>query len=633
MARTQTMPAAFDPLRPQIELAAALSDYRAGRFAAAAVRLDLVLRRVPSQPDALHLLGAVRLGEGDVAAACDALARGAKAAPRNAELLNTYGSALRRAGRADEAEAALRAALAARPQFPEAHFNLGNLLAAGGRTDEAKACWRRAIVLNPTYAAAHLALGDALRAAGRTADAVDAYAAAVASDGRLVAARVNLANLLCARGECGAALPHFLEALETEPGCIEAMIGVGNIAQAQGRDDEAETIYRRAVVIAPGSADAHSNLGTALEARGAIDEALAAYDRALALDPDHADAHANRGHVLKSIGRSDDARAALDRALALVPAHREARMNRATLRLSEGDFDGGWHDYLARELQSPPAVALVRTPFEGDLSGRRIVALADQGLGDEIFFLRFAPGLRARGAHFSYRASPRIAAMIARSGAVDAVLAPDAPVAAGASFVSVGDLPFLAGMVSASSAPPAIALPPLPDRSEALAARLAAFGPPPYLGVTWRAGTRIRKDGLYKVAPREAVAEALASAPGTLVALQRQPEAGEAAAFARAAGRPVLDLTALNDLLEDMLALVGILDDYVCVSNTNVHLRAGVGRPSRVLVPFPAEFRWMASGDRSPWFPDSPVYRQDHTGGWDKALARLAADLGKECAP
>ncbi len=60
---------------------------------------------------------------------------------------------------------------------------------------------------------------------------------------------------------------------------------------------------------------------------------------------------------------------------------------------------------------------------------------------------------------------------------------------------------------------------------------------------------------------------------------------------------------------------------------TNVYLRAGAGRTSRVLVPNPPEWRWMAAGDESPWFPGCPVYRQKLGGDWGEAFARLAGDL------
>jgi len=51
-----------------------------------------------------------------------------------------------------------------------------------------------------------------------------------------------------------------------------------------------------------------------------------------------------------------------------------------------------------------------------------------------------------------------------------------------------------------------------------------------------------------------------------------------------------------------------------------------VASRARVLVPFPAEWRWNAPG-RSPWFPAFDVYPAGREAGWDASLARLAADL------
>ena len=125
----------------------------------------------------------------------------------------------------------------------------------------------------------------------------------------------------------------------------------------------------------------------------------------------------------------------------------------------------------------------------------------------------------------------------------------------------------------------------------------------------------------------ETLAGALQSVPGTLVALQRRPLEGEVAEFASALRRPLHDLTALNDDLESLAGLLAVLDEYVAVSNTNVHLRAGLGCSSRVLVPFPPEWRWMAAGEESPWFPGSRVYRQSAARSWAHALGALGTDL------
>jgi hypothetical protein len=87
------------------------------------------------------------------------------------------------------------------------------------------------------------------------------------------------------------------------------------------------------------------------------------------------------------------------------------------------------------------------------------------------------------------------------------------------------------------------------------------------------------------------------------------------------------DFSAANAELEDMLALLALLDEYVGVSNTNMHLAAGLGKRARVLVPYPPEWRWMVEGAASPWFPGFVVYRQSPDKDWTAALARLADDL------
>jgi hypothetical protein len=99
------------------------------------------------------------------------------------------------------------------------------------------------------------------------------------------------------------------------------------------------------------------------------------------------------------------------------------------------------------------------------------------------------------------------------------------------------------------------------------------------------------------------------------------------ARFAELIGRPVHDWSDLNEDLEAMLAALSLIDDYVGVSNTNMHLRVAAGRTARVLVPVPAEWRWLQHGRSSPWFPGFAIYRQTLEGDWAPALAELERDL------
>jgi hypothetical protein len=112
-----------------------------------------------------------------------------------------------------------------------------------------------------------------------------------------------------------------------------------------------------------------------------------------------------------------------------------------------------------------------------------------------------------------------------------------------------------------------------------------------------------------------------------LISLQRGPAPDELDAVRTAAGAAVHDFAAANEDLREALALLAQLEEYVAVSNTNVHLLAGLDRTARVLVPHPPEWRWMRREGESAWFPGFSVYRQPAGLDWSAPLARLREGL------
>jgi hypothetical protein len=254
------------------------------------------------------------------------------------------------------------------------------------------------------------------------------------------------------------------------------------------------------------------------------------------------------------------------------------------------------------------------------------------------------------------RTGEKIRTLLTRVPYIDEAVGESAPLPAADHYVLMGDLPHALDAQAATplplrpdayvssmrdfperiavfwpQLPPALPLQPLHDRIAEMRARLQRAGPPPYIGVTWRGGTAPDTQDvswvLYKVCPIGRLAPAVSRYRGTAIALQRKPAAGEIGAFSAALGTPLHDFSDCNEDLENMAALLALIDEYVGVSNTNMHLRAGVGRSARVLVPCPAEWRWMHGRARSPWFPNFPVYRQSLQGDWSAALERLGNDL------
>ena len=531
------------------------------------------------------------------------------------------------AGKMAEAEAILRQVLASDPDHAGAHNDLGVIFSHRGETEQAVDHFERAIELAPGAADAYTNLGNHYHAAGCFEESAKAYRKAVTLDPGDADTQTNLGNSLQVLGRVEEAAASFRRALVIEPGHLFALNNLGNALQALGRMEEAVASFRRALMIKPDFALALVNLGNVFHIQGKLAEAEETMRRAIEAEPGFAMAHGNLGFVLRDLGRLEEAEECMNRALEIDPDDVAANANLARLLLVQGDFDRAWPYYAARQSVRGSERQLWRRPLPEDLHGKRIWLLKDQGLGDEIFFLRFAPEVKRRGGEITYLANPKIASIIARLSFIDNVVGEGKETRDMDFTISAGDLPLVLGMKSAAEIPLPYSLPVEPDRSERMAARLESFGLPPYVGVTWRAGTMNMRGSLFKEVPLADLGRALRPLSSTVLILQRHPEAGEIDALSRALGRKAHDLTALNDDLEDMLAALSLLDEYVAVSNTNVHLRAGAGRTSRVLVPNPPEWRWMAAGDESPWFPGCPVYRQKLGGDWKGAFATLARDL------
>ena len=75
--------------------------------------------------------------------------------------------------------------------------------------------------------------------------------------------------------------------------------------------------------------------------------------------------------------------------------------------------------------------------------------------------------------------------------------------------------------------------------------------------------------------------------------------------------------------LAEMAALLSLIDEYLGVSNTNMHVPAGVQTPAAWWSPFSPDFRCMHLGDEAPWFGSLTALAAAH---WATAI-RLCTSL------
>ena len=91
-------------------------------------------------------------------------------------------------------------------------------------------------------------------------------------------------------------------------------------------------------------------------------------------------------------------------------------------------------------------------------------------------------------------------------------------------------------------------------------------------------------------------------------------------------------ITHVGDELRDFSdtgAVVALADLVVAVDTAVVHLAGALGRPTWILLPFAADWRWQLDRDDSPWYPSARLFRQAALGDWRGVMARVSTELAK----
>lgn len=258
----------------------------------------------------------------------------------------------------------------------------------------------------------------------------------------------------------------------------------------------------------------------------------------------------------------------------------------------------------------------------------------EQGIGDTLFFMRYVVPLVKKGWQFHLEVDRKLLPLLQNSQLFLSVKEKN-NCPKGEICFSIGDLPLMALQCGISEIPPPLSLTPDKKLVEKYRAELAKIGPAPYITVTWRAGPKGQKHragirALEKLIDPTLLGGLLAKTNATIISLQRLPLPDEALAFAQALGRKPADYSALNNNLPGMLALLSLVDDYYTVSNSNLHLREGLAKPSNVFINRPfQDWRWQTEGEHSVWYPSSKVYRQEKDKSWLPALNQLSHTLDK----
>ena len=537
----------------------AVACFRQGRLGEAEKLSARMLKERPGNFDALHLLGIIKLQSGNPGAAVGFLESALKANPDSPDVLSHLAMALVPLRRDNEALALLNRAQAIEPHNWHTLNIRGTLLARLNRAEEGLADFDRAIAIEPRNPGIALNRGNALAQLKRFTEAVAQYDAVLSAQ--------------------------------------------------------------------PNAAEVHHNRGNALFSLGRAADALKAFDCALRLRPDYPKALVSRGMALESLNRHHEALADVDHALTIEPNNADAHHNASLALLRLGDYRRGFEEYEWRWRRTGmPGPRKLSKPLwlgEYPLARKTILLHAEQGLGDTIQFVRYAPLLAGTGARVVMEVQRELARLLGRVEGVTAVVGRGDPLPTFDVHCPLGSLP-RAFATETSSIPAAVPyLRPSEQKLAAWRGRLADI-PSPRVAIAW-SGSQSHPDDRNRSISLVLLEPLLSLDHINVVSIQREVRQEDAELLYR-----LPRLTNLGQELadfDDTAAVVSLVDLVISVDTSVAHLAGALARPTWILLPFCPDWRWMIDRDDSPWYPTARLFRQGAPGDWPNVIRRVGKEL------
>ena len=443
--------------------------------------------------------------------------------------------------------------------------------------------------------------------------------------------------------------------------CPESPLGYNNLGSCladMGHIEQAIETLRAAIYRMPEQAILWNSLATVLAEEGRVDESIIFYEESARLEPNFARAFHNLGYAYQHLSQRDKALVCYDRAMELVvdPSERiETLHSRSICLIGLGKLDEAWREY---EIRNNPRFRayfhhMIDAPlWEGeDLTGKKLLLVGEQGLGDEIMFSDILPDAQAavgEEGKLQICVDPRLIPLYQRSfpkaevGAYDdrTLIDKDGNKALRlVPFASKDNKPdYWARMGtglqywrdSLDKFPHKAFLVPDPVRVADFKKRLEAL-PGKKVGLCWRSMMLSAKRYKY-FSPIDSWGDILKTPGVSFVSVQYGDSAADIARAQEKFGVTIHQMEGLDlkDDLDGLAALCAALDLVLSAPTAAAHTASSVGAKVWYLS---AGIGWPQLGTAEyPWYPNTRVFWPEKFGDWDAVLPSFASELAAYAA-
>jgi hypothetical protein len=377
--------------------------------------------------------------------------------------------------------------------------------------------------------------------------------------------------------------------------------------------------FRAAIRLAPDHARAHAGLGTVLDRMGHTGEAEAQFREAVARDPENKEAWLFLADLLRGKGELGESRVIYETLLGKYPDDPGARFGRGFLELLEGDFASGWKDYEYRQARREQTDPALRPQWRGEEpAGKTLLLYAEQGVGDTIQFLRYAPVLARRGARVLAAVPVSLMGLASRVGGVEQVLQPSPVLPRFDYCVPLPSLPLYCETTLDNIPWDGPYLSPSAGRHPAVPPKNGTIRT---VALAW-AGNPDHPDDHNRSMPVSEIKALLETENIRWLIVQKGAGANRLEVRS--------DIIQLGDVLNnfsDLATVISAADLVISVDTSFCHLAGALGRPVWTLLSYAPDWRWLLHRTDSPWYPTMRLFRQPRPRDWAGVIAEASRAL------
>lgn len=428
----------------------------------------------------------------------------------------------------------------------------------------------------------------------------------------------------------------YRKILDKFPNNSNALHLLGLIAHQTGKGEEAVKYINKAIQINP-NASYYSNLGMVYDSLGKEEESIKSFNKALSLNPNYNKAHLahyNLGIYFKGRGEFEKALEHYNKAIKLKKDFFDAYWNRGLILLLLQRFEEGWKDYEFRfKKESPTDKRNFKKPkWDGSfLDGKKILIVSEQGLGDNIQFIRYIPLVKEKQGYIIFECRKELKKLFEGFSGIDEFIDK------GSNLLDI-DYDFYIHLMSLpklfntnlQNIPNKI--PYLKSDFKLVEKFKSKINSDNFkIGIVWSGNPAFpdNEEKSVDLKKFESVKEFLKNMKNIKEVDFFSLQKGKPFEQLKNSGSEIIDMDSEITDFADTAAIIKNMDLIICVDTAVAHLAGALGKPVWVLLSYIPDWRWFVNRKDSPWYQTMKLFRQKKQGDWNNVFEEIKNELKK----